>query len=96
METSRAELPKRSYLQYLLGKLKHILTKNKKRNKTKIQLHKITHHESLKRHWQQHWQQQHHHVTQMHGHESIKSLSKDEEGSTECTLTNYKHILVWI
>lgn len=32
----------------------------------------------------------------MHGHESIKSFSKDEEESTECTLTNYKHILVWI
>lgn len=28
----------------------------------------------------------------MHGHESIKSFSKDEEESTECTLTNSKHI----
>lgn len=35
METSRAELPKRSYLQYLLGKLKHILTKKQKKKQNK-------------------------------------------------------------
>lgn len=32
----------------------------------------------------------------MYGYELIKLFLKDEEGSVECILINYKYILVWI